>query len=74
MTQEQDWTIVFSSGKNHLATMAEQHLQNAGIPAVQMNKKDSSYLFGQIDVMVEKDFANEALELINQFKKDLEIV
>ncbi|MDA3820312.1 MAG: DUF2007 domain-containing protein [Candidatus Delongbacteria bacterium] len=73
MTQDQEWTVVFSTGKTHLAAMAEQHLQNAGIPAIQMNKKDSSYLFGQIDVMVENSFVNEALELINQFKKDLEI-
>ncbi|MFW5805260.1 MAG: putative signal transducing protein [Bacteroidales bacterium] len=73
MTQDQEWTVVFSTGKNHLAAMAEQHLKNAGITAVQMNKKDSSYLFGQIDVMVEKTYLNKATELINQFKKDLEI-
>ena len=68
-----DWTKIYTTGQLHLATLAEQALENSGIETVQMNKKDSSYLFGRIDIMVEKKNYDKALEVINQFKKDLDI-
>lgn len=68
-----DWVKIYTTGQLHLATLAEQALNNSGIETVQMNKKDSSYLFGRIDIMVEKNNYDKAMEIINQFEKDLDI-
>ncbi|MFO7790050.1 MAG: putative signal transducing protein [Bacteroidota bacterium] len=73
MNSEKDWVSVFTTGQIHLAALAEQSLKKEGIPVVKMDKKDSSYLFGSIDVMVEKKHLDKATNLIDQFKKDLEI-
>ncbi|HKK68060.1 MAG TPA: DUF2007 domain-containing protein [Bacteroidales bacterium] len=68
-----DWVKVFATGQPHLIALAEQALLKEGIESVQMNKKDSSYLFGEIDLMVEKPNLEKANGIIDRFKKDLEI-
>jgi hypothetical protein len=68
-----DWLKVYSTGQPHLAALAQQALENDGVEAVQMNQKDSSYLFGQIDIMVEKSNMEKAEKIIARFKTDLDI-
>ncbi|MFO7878887.1 MAG: putative signal transducing protein [Bacteroidota bacterium] len=73
MTNKSDWVIAFTTAQGYLAALAEQALENQGIETVRMDKKDSSYLFGQIDVMVKSDDESEAKQIIAGFKKDLDI-
>lgn len=68
-----DWIRIYSTGQGHLAELLKQSLERADTPVVIMNKKDSSYLFGSHEVHVDVNFQQSALEILDQFKKDLDI-
>lgn len=68
-----DWTVIFTTGQDHLAVLAKQFLENEGKTAIIMNKKDSTYLFGSIDLLVDKSDEADCLLLIAQFKEDLDL-
>ncbi len=65
---EKDWIIVRTYDKAYLAEIAKEVLEDNGIKAVIMNKKDSSYKFGEIEVYVAKSHEAKASELL----KDLQ--
>lgn len=66
-----NWVSVYTTGVRHLAEIATQMLKENGIPAVIFNNKDSSYLFGEIEVYVHKDNEAEAKKLIEEFENNL---
>lgn len=66
-----NWIPVYSSGIRHLAEMAKQMLMDNDIPAVIVNKKDSSYLFGEIEVFVKREDIIKAKYYIEQFEKNI---
>lgn len=49
---EKNWIRLFTGTDFFRAEIIRQSLEAAGIPAVLLNKKDSSYGFGQIEVLV----------------------
>ncbi|CAN5479099.1 hypothetical protein BH11BAC2_BH11BAC2_21210 [soil metagenome] len=51
---EQDWTRIFSSDKPYQIEIAKALLEEAGIATFQMDKKDSVYIFGEIELYVPK--------------------
>ena len=61
---EKDWKKikVFTSAIS--AELAKQMLEEQGIVAVVMNKQDSSYLFGKIELYVNAKDEEQALLLI----------
>ncbi len=61
-----DWVSVYSFGKQHEAEMAVECLIDNGIEAVIMNKKDSAYLFGDIEVYAKQENVILAKHLINK--------
>ncbi len=65
------WIQAYSSGIRHLAEMAKQMLLDNDIPAVIVNKKDSSYLFGEIEVYVKREDIIKAKYYIEQFEKNI---
>lgn len=68
-----NWTVVYTTGVRHLAELAKQVLVDNNIPAVVFSKKDSSYLFGDIEVYVEKENLDEAKKIIEQFENNINI-
>ncbi len=66
-----NWISVYSTGLRHLAEMAKQMLMDKDIPAVIVNKKDSSYLFGEIEVYVKGEDVIKAKFYIEQFEKNI---
>lgn len=68
-----DWTSIYITGNPHHAEMMKQVLEDNGIIAVIINKKDSSYLFGDIEVYVNDGDAELAKHYIKQFKESLNI-
>lgn len=46
------------------AEIVKQMLEENGVPSVTMNKQDSSYLFGKIELYVHEDLEEQALQLI----------
>lgn len=68
---EQRWTNIYTSTNFYQAEILRQALEANGIDAVLLNKKDSSYQFGEVQVMVpEADFA-AATEIIIQQNLDI---
>lgn len=66
---EKDWKQVFLTGELYLAEIAKDVLENNGIEAVILNKKDTSYAsFGDIEVYVNEKDEVQALEILKELK------
>lgn len=60
--------LVYSSDKAYEVEMLKNILHDHGIPAFIINKKDSSYLFGEIELYVDPDNVIRAKQLISKFE------
>lgn len=66
---EKDWKQVFLGGELYQAEIARELLENNGINAVVINKKDSSYLaFGNLEVYVNEKDEEKAIEILKELK------
>ena len=65
--QVKDWTIVFKTPINSRAEIVRGVLNDRGIEAVIINKKDSSIHFniGQVEVLVPNEQILESLKIVN---------
>lgn len=64
---EKDWEQVYSSDQPYQAELIKQMLENSEVPAVVVNKHDSSYqAFGNAEVYVNLNHKNKALHLIKE--------
>lgn len=61
---EKDWQLVYETPNEVRAQIVKTVLEGSEIPAVLMNKKDSSYQFGTYQVYVNQQFVNEATKII----------
>ena len=48
------WTVVYSDGFPPAVELRRAVLEEHGIPAVVLNKRDSSYLFGFVELLFRK--------------------
>ncbi len=64
---EKDWALIFSTAKLYIAEMVKNVLEDNDIQAVIINKQDSFYLFGDIEVYVKPDDVIRAKFLIKDF-------
>jgi len=62
---EKDWISVYCTNKPFEAELVRGQLENAGIEPIVINKQDSSYMFGEIEVFVHSQQAEQALNIIN---------
>ena len=63
---EKDWQAVYSSDKPHIIELIKALLSDNRIKSVEINKKDSSYLFGEIDLYVKSEHVIKAKQLIGE--------
>lgn len=61
---DSNWVSAYSTDKIHLAEIAKEILADHGIAAVVLNQKDSNYLFGYIEIHVEKPNLIKAKNLL----------
>lgn len=61
---ENNWTLVYSTDKAYEAEIAKAVLAENGIEAIEINRKDSSYIFGEIDLYVDAPHSDEALLIL----------
>ncbi len=54
---EKDWVCIYSTDKLHLAEIAKAILHEHEIESVVVNKKDSNYLFGNVELYVNRENA-----------------
>jgi hypothetical protein len=61
----ENWVSVFTTTEEYAAEGVKSLLEKAGIPAVILSHKDSAYVFiGEINVMVNKESAERATEIV----------
>ena len=63
-----DLVQIYSVGKAYLAELIKQMLTDHNIPAFLVNKQDSAYKFGEIEVYVDRDDVIRAKMLIREFE------
>ncbi len=61
---EAEWTLVFSTDDLFKAELMKGLLYDSGIESVAINKKDSAYLMGCIELFVEAENAFRAIQII----------
>ena len=61
---EKNWICIFRTSAIHLAEIAKDLLHEENIDAVVINKKDSNYQFGILEVYVERDNAVKAKHIL----------
>lgn len=60
------WQTIFKTTIAHQAEIVKAVLQDLDIQSVIVNKKDSSYLFGQIELRVENENVIKSLKIIEE--------
>ena len=61
----ENWVCVYSSSLIYQSQMIRNLLDDAGIEAVIVNKQDSFYMIGDIEIHVAADDVINALQIIN---------
>lgn len=64
---EKDWVLVFETNKDFEAEMLKGMLEENNISVFVINKKDSAYLFGNIELYVLPENLLEAKTFIKDF-------
>lgn len=59
-----NWTLVYSSNQLYKVELKRQLLEEGDIQAIIVNKKDSAYLFGDIELYVSVEDAFQARQII----------
>lgn len=52
---EKDWQLIYSTGVQYKAEMVKDILNDNDIEAILLNRQDSLYLFGDIEVFAKTD-------------------
>lgn len=64
---ERDWVKVFSTDQSYKAEIAKSLLEDDGIQAVVINKKDTLYKsFGEVELYVKRDYVLQAKKLLSK--------
>ena len=62
-----NWVVAYTTLNLQHAELAKQKLFEHSIAAVVLNKQDSSYFFGHIEVLVERDSIIRAKSILKSF-------
>jgi len=61
-----NWTKIYSSGAPYQVELIKGLLEENGIKAISVNKQDSAYLFGEIEIYVSVEDVFKAKQIINK--------
>ncbi len=68
---EKGWTKIFITQDEKISMLLSSILNEQGINAVSINKKDSSYqMFGSIEIYVKDDNVKKAKKIINIYYQE----
>jgi hypothetical protein len=65
---EKDWVIVYTTNKLYQAELFREVLADHEIGSFVINKMDSSYRFGNVEVYVKRDNILKAKMLVKEFE------
>jgi hypothetical protein len=63
---EKDWVLIYTTSRPQLAELIKGILNEAEINSIPINKQDSSYLFGEVEIYVRQANALKAKHLISK--------
>jgi hypothetical protein len=63
-----NWVKIYSTNQIQQPEIIKFILAEANIPCSSINKKDSSYIFGSIEVYVPEEHVAEAINLLKEHK------
>ncbi len=66
MKSNDDWVKIYTTSQEHLAALLQSMLEEHDIPCTMLNKKDTAYGFGDIELYTLKDHALRASHLIQK--------
>jgi intein/homing endonuclease len=61
---EKEWVRIYETASEALIEMSRQLLEESGIDSVAINKKDSFYNFGEIELYVHRDNVIRAKQVL----------
>ena len=65
----ENWQCIYTTDQEYQADLVKGYLANENVEAVIFNKKDSAYnIFGRVEVYVQPEDENLAIELIKEKK------
>ncbi len=67
---DEQWEAVYRCSAAYKAEILKAILEENEIPGVVVNKKDSSYLFGEVELYVKQEDVLNAKQIINRFEAD----
>lgn len=67
---EDSWKKIYGTGNPIHIDILQNLLLEKDIKSVFINKKDSAYLFGEIELYVKQDDVLQARHIIEKFEKD----
>ncbi|MCF8374120.1 MAG: DUF2007 domain-containing protein [Bacteroidales bacterium] len=65
---EKNWVLIYSASKLYQAELLKEILNENDIICDIINKKDSAFLLGDIEVYVQKQNEEKALAFVKEFK------
>lgn len=66
---EKNWVCIYTTDASYLAEIAKDLLQKNEIDAVIINKKDTNYLFGILEIYVERDNVIRSNHILKDIRK-----
>lgn len=78
MSEYKNWVPIFSAGTDYEADMVRDRLDDAGVPAVVLTKRDHAFNLtvgdlAEVNVLVPPDHADEAAEILQETRTDEEL-
>ena len=64
----ENWQCIHTTQKEHIAEIIKAVLEDSGIKCFSLSKKDSAYLFGEIELYVSPDNVIRAKQIIEREK------
>lgn len=61
---DSNWACIYTTGAQYKAELLKGLLEEEGIDSVVVNKQDSSYLFGELELYVKAEDAVKAKRII----------
>lgn len=68
----ENWTVIYTTNKLYEAELVKEIMADNEVECIVMNKQDSAYMFGDIELMVPLADEVRANELILEFKRESE--
>ncbi|MBW1765380.1 MAG: DUF2007 domain-containing protein [Deltaproteobacteria bacterium] len=65
---EKDWVVAYSTNQIYQAEILKEVLSDHDIESIIINKQDSVYKFGDVEVYVKRDQILKAKKLVQEFE------